>query len=587
MYGLVILLSLFANGTQLVVPVLTGQIVDGPVAHRDPAGLWSPVIIILVLGVLEAVALFGRRYLAAPVTSRWEVVWRARLYDHLQYVKVATHDSWDSGQLLSRAIQDMSQLRRFFAFGAPFLLVNPVIIIIGGIILTVMHPVFGLIFLIMAVPTVAITAVFERKFRFASRAAQDQMGTLTTNVEESIQGIRIIKAFGRAPWAGHRFRLLSSDLARKEIRKSKLDSWLWGTLMLLPIAAQAAIVGVGAVGAVHGWLSVGTVVAAVTTTMILRMPIEMFGFLLSDALMAATAATRYWEVMDLPLGITDPPGTQAAVADSVPVRPFAGRLEFDHVDFAFADDSRPLVRDLSLTIEPGQTIALVGATGSGKTALAALVPRLQDVTGGAIRIDGTDIRDMPVTELRSLVTVAFEDPILFSASVWENVTLGYPEASEEEVAQALEIAQAADFVAELPEGLDTEVGEQGHSLSGGQRQRIALARAIVGSPRILVLDDPLSAVDVDTEDKVQRALQRVLPESTTLVIAHRPSTAALADKVAVLDDGHITAVGTHEELLATSPLYGSLMGANQATGEAAAAAAVPAPAAGSPAKEAQ
>lgn len=562
-YGVIIFLSLFANGLQLVVPLLTGRIIDGPIAHHDPAGLVVPVLVICGLGVLEAAALFGRRYLAAPVTSFWEVLWRGRLYDKLQYVQVATHDAWDSGQLLSRGVQDLSQMRRFFAFGAPFLLVNPVIIVAGAIILTVMQPLFGLIFLVMAVPTVAIVAVFERKYRLAARAAQDQMGAITTNVEESIQGIRIIRAFGRTPWIRGRFRELSGGLARLEVRKARLDSWLWGTLMMLPTIAQAAIVGLGAWGVVHGWMSVGTVVAAVTVTMILRIPIEMFGFLLSDALMAATAAARYWEVMDLPLGITDTSGDvaddPAPVLDPAGVR---GELRFEHVGFRFADADTPLLDGLDLTVQPGETLAIVGATGSGKSTLAALVPRLADVTSGRLSIDGTDVRELPLTELRRLVSVAFEDPILFSSSVRDNVALGVPHATDAEVRRALDIAQAADFVAALPEGLDTQVGEQGLALSGGQRQRLALARAILGTPRILVLDDPLSAVDVDTEDRVQRRLREVLPDSTTLVIAHRPSTAALADRVAVLHGGGIAALGTHEELLETSTMYRDLMGAH-------------------------
>ncbi|WP_342766907.1 ABC transporter ATP-binding protein [Brevibacterium celere] len=293
--------------------------------------------------------------------------------------------------------------------------------------------------------------------------------------------------------------------------------------------------------------------------MVLRMPIEMLGFLLADALMSLTAAARYWEVIDIRHEITDADG---GIADDPDVGRYRGELVFDDVGFHFADTDRLTLSGLDLRIEPGQTVALVGATGSGKTTVASLVPRLQDVTSGAVRIDGVDIRDMAVNELRLLVSVAFEDPILFSASVAENVGMGSPGVGDDEIWSALEIVAAADFVGALPDGLDTEVGEQGLSLSGGQRQRLALARAIIGRPRILVLDDPLSAVDVDTEDRVQRALRTILPDSTTLVIAHRPSTAALADRVAVLDEGRIAALGTHEELLESSALYRELMGAS-------------------------
>ncbi|TGD31831.1 ABC transporter ATP-binding protein [Brevibacterium sp. S22] len=558
-YILVLVLTLLANGIQLVVPIITGHIIDGPIAHRDLSGLWLPVLGVLLIGIAEAVGMWARRMIVAPVVSHWEVTWRSRLFDRLQYTSVAIHDSWESGQLLSRAVNDLSQLRRFFAFGLPFLLSTPIVLAVGTVMLVLMQPVFGLIMIIMAVPAIIAVAVFEKHYRETSRRSQDTMGEVTTDVEESIQGIRILKSFGRSPWAAERFSEISTRLKSLEIRKAKLDSWLWSVLLLLPTLAQAAIVAVGTWGVIQGWTTIGTVVAAVTISMVLRMPIEMLGFLLADALMALTAAGRYWEVIDIRHDITDADG---GVDDAPEVGHYRGKLRFDDVDFSFADTDRLTLQGLDLTIEPGQTLALVGATGSGKTTLASLVPRLQDVAAGTVSIDGVDIRDMPVNELRHLVSVSFEDPILFSTSVAENVEMGAPGASEEEIWKALEIAAAKDFVSRLPDGLDTPVGEQGLALSGGQRQRLALARAVIGRPRILVLDDPLSAVDVDTEDRVQRALREILPDSTTLIIAHRPSTAALADVVAVLDEGRIAALGTHEELLESSKLYRELMGAS-------------------------
>ncbi|WP_350269211.1 ABC transporter ATP-binding protein [Brevibacterium sp. CBA3109] len=562
-YIAVLALTLLANGIQLVIPLITGHIIDGPIAHRDLPGLWLPVFGVLLIGIAEAVALWGRRLLVAPVVAQWEITWRSRLFDRLQYTSVAIHDSWESGQLLSRAINDLSQLRRFFAFGIPFLVVTPLVIIIGTIILTVLQPVFGLIMLIMAVPTIATVTVFEKRYREASRRSQDTVGEITTEVEESIQGIRILKSFGRSPWAAQRFSLMSRKFQGLEVRKAKLDSWFWSVLILLPTLAQAAIVGVGTWGVVQGWTSIGTVVAAVTISMVMRMPIEMLGFLLADALMALTAAARYWEVIDIRHDITDADGR---IEDAPDVGRYRGELDFEDVDFHFADTDRDTLKNLNLHIDPGQTLAIVGATGSGKTTLASLVPRLQDVTGGSVRVDGTDIRKLPVNEVRNLVSVSFEDPILFSTSVAENVSMGAPGVDDDAIWRALEITAAKDFVERLPEGLDTQVGEQGLSLSGGQRQRLALARAVIGAPRILVLDDPLSAVDVDTEDRVQRALREILPDSTTLIIAHRPSTSALADAVAVLDEGRIVALGTHDELLGSSPLYRELMGAAATAG---------------------
>ncbi|MFD1820861.1 ABC transporter ATP-binding protein [Brevibacterium otitidis] len=585
-YLFIFVLTLGSMGIALLVPMITGWVVDGPIARGDFAGMLAPLALILLIGIAEAAAVWLRRRLIAPITSRWEVLWRERLYDRLQYVAVGVHDAWPAGQLLSRAVNDLSQLRRFFAFGLQFLIASPLIVLGGGIILASLHPYFGIIAIAAAVPTVTAIAVLERRYRLASRSAQDTMGEIATDVEEAVQGIRILKAFGRSPWAAQRFRALSERLRGFELTKASVDSWMFGAAIMIPVLALTAILAVGTWGVIGGWMTVGQVIAALTVTMFLRMPIEMVGFLLADFLMSVTAANRYWEVMDLPFDITDPDGE---ISEDPQPHSYAGHIRFDAVEYRFADAEEPILAHIDLDIAPGETLALVGATGTGKTALAALLPRLQDVTAGSITLDGTDLRDFRINELRRIVSVAFEDPVLFSTTVRENVAMGLKHADDRtvpaaasgtsgagdttsgagdadgpdaEVWEALEIAAAADFVRRLPDGLDTEVGEQGLSLSGGQRQRLALARAVIGKPRVLVLDDPLSAVDVDTEDRVQTALRRVLGDSTTLVIAHRPSTAALADRVAVLDGGRITDTGTHDELLARNRHYRDLMGAS-------------------------
>lgn len=578
-YLFIFVLTLGSMGIALLVPMITGWVVDGPIARGDFAGMLAPLALILLIGIAEAAAVWLRRRLIAPITSRWEVLWRERLYDRLQYVAVGVHDAWPAGQLLSRAVNDLSQLRRFFAFGLQFLIASPLIVLGGGIILASLHPYFGIIAITAAVPTVTAIAVLERRYRLASRSAQDTMGEIATDVEEAVQGIRILKAFGRSPWAAQRFRALSERLRGFELTKAYVDSWMFGAAIMIPVLALTAILAVGTWGVIGGWMTVGQVIAALTVTMFLRMPIEMVGFLLADFLMSVTAANRYWEVMDLPFDITDPDGE---ISEDPQPHSYAGHIRFDAVEYRFADAEEPILTHIDLDIAPGETLALVGATGTGKTALAALLPRLQDVTAGSITLDGTDLRDFRINELRRIVSVAFEDPVLFSTTVRENVAMGLKHADDRalpaaatstsgagdahgpdaEVWEALEIAAAADFVRRLPDGLDTEVGEQGLSLSGGQRQRLALARAVIGKPRVLVLDDPLSAVDVDTEDRVQTALRRVLGDSTTLVIAHRPSTAALADRVAVLEGGRITDTGTHDELLGRNRHYRELMGAS-------------------------
>ena len=573
-YVVSILLALVSTGVGFFVPVLTGAAVDGPIAQKDLRGLALLVAAVAAVGLVEAASQLIRRTITAAMTAEWEVLWRRRLFAHLQRLDVAHHDAWDSGQMLSRATNDLSMLRRFAAFGLPFIVITPFLIAIGAIMLAFIHPVFVVILLVVALPTMVGVAWFSSRYKIASRAAQDVMGEVSTSVEESVQGIRVLLAFGRSPWATARFRAIVDRLRDHEITKVRLEAWLFGAVMVLPQLAMVGFAIVGAWGVVDGWITLGQTVAALTLMMYLRMPIEMFGFLLGDALMSATAAARYWELMDQEPRITDPDhdgrpavGAAADAADAAPrPAPQPGVLEFDDVVFQHDDADEPLLRGVSLRIEPAETVALVGTTGSGKTALAALVPRLFDVTGGAVRIDGVDVRELALSDLRSRVGVAFEEPILFSASIRENVAMGTQAIEgadtidEERIREALTIAQAADFVAELPDDLDTEVGEQGLSLSGGQRQRIALARAVAGHPPFLVLDDPLSAVDVETEDRVQQQLRTVLDTTTALIVAHRPSTAALADRVAVMDAGRIIAVGGHEELLATSAVYRDLMG---------------------------
>jgi ATP-binding cassette subfamily B protein len=565
-YVISVLLALVSTGVGFVVPVLTGAAVDGPIAQRNLRGLALLAAGVAGVGLIEASAQLIRRTITAAMTAEWEVLWRRRLFAHLQRLDVAHHDAWDSGQMLSRATNDLSMLRRFAAFGLPFIVITPFLLVLGGIMLAFIHPVFVLILLLMALPTMAGVTWFNSRYKIASRATQDVMGEVSTSVEESVQGIRVLLAFGRSPWATARFRAIVDRLRDHELTKVRLDAWLFGGIMVLPQLAMVAFAIVGAWGVVGGWVTLGQTVAALTLMMYLRMPIEMFGFLLSDALMSATAAARYWELMDQEPRITDPEPADTAAADATARGPEPGVLEFDDVVFQHDDAHEPLLRGVALRIEPAETVALVGTTGSGKTALAALVPRLYDVTSGAVRVDGLDVRSLSLTDLRARVGVAFEEPILFSATVRENVAMGGPSDApgsaldDDRVLEALTVAQAADFVAALPAGLDTEVGEQGLSLSGGQRQRIALARAVAGRPPFLVLDDPLSAVDVETEDRVQQQLRRVLATTTALIVAHRPSTAALADRVAVMDAGRIVAVGEHEELLETSAVYRDLMG---------------------------
>ncbi|MFF1299880.1 MULTISPECIES: ABC transporter ATP-binding protein [unclassified Streptomyces] len=554
--------AILASCAGLVIPLVLKWMVDGPVADQDPAGVWLGALFLLLLGLGEAL-LFGlRRWLVARPLSHVEAEMRADLYRHLQRLPVSFHDRWASGQLLSRGTTDLMLVRMFLAFPLTFLLVNAVTILIGVIIMLLQDWTLGLVILGPALPVIVTCVLFERRYFHVARLAQDQVGDLTTVVEESVLGIRIIKGFGRHRSQARAFRELSRTLRGTELRKARLLASIWGVIVTLPEIAIGAALVLGSVQVADGDLSAGTLVAFLSTALALRWPIDSIGFLLAISQDAASATERYFEVMD-----EVPEDATVGVADGD--RRDSG-LRFDSVVFRYPDaplDSPPVLDRIDLHIRPGESMALVGATGSGKTTLTALVPRLHETTSGRITLDGEDITAMSREELRSLVAVAFEEPTLFSASIGENVLMGAEgTAGDTELERALAVAQA-DFVHALPHGTGTQVGEQGLSLSGGQRQRLALARAVVGQPRFLVLDDPLSALDVHTEAAVEAALREVLAETTALIVAHRPSTVLLADRVALLSQGRITAVGTHHELLRTNAEYAHLMAGSGKTGE--------------------
>ncbi|MBK3581238.1 ABC transporter ATP-binding protein [Streptomyces sp. MBT65] len=573
--------AVVASCTGLVFPLVLKWMVDGPVADRDTAGVWLGALYLLLLGFAEA-GLFGlRRWLVARPLSRVEAEMRADLYRHLQRLPVAFHDRWPSGQLLSRGTTDLMLLRMFLAFPLTFLLVNAVTILAGVIIMLLQDWTLGLVILGPAVPVIVMCVVFERRYAHVARLAQDQVGDLTTVVEESVLGIRIIKGFGRHRSQARAFRALSHTLRGTELHKARLLSMIWGVIVTLPELALGATLVLGTVQVADGDLSAGTLVAFLSTALALRWPVESIGFLLAMSQEAATATERYFEVMDETPEIDLMPSAGAPqrgarlYQSAAPPRgapshnepaPEIDGIRFSSVSFRYPDappDSPPTLDRIDLHIKPGESMALVGATGTGKTTLTALVPRLHEVTSGHITLDGEDITAMPRETLRELVAMAFEEPTLFSASVGENVLMGAEEgAGEPELERALAVAQA-DFAHALPNGTDTQVGEQGLSLSGGQRQRLALARAVVGRPRFLVLDDPLSALDVHTEAAVEAALRHVLADTTALIVAHRPSTVLLADRVALLSDGRITAVGTHQELLRTNAEYAYLMSGSE------------------------
>ena len=546
-----IVVALASLVATISIPLMTRAVIDGPVRHQDQHGLWVLGSAALAIGITEAVLWFIRRWLVARSTMGVEADIRKDLYARLQVLPMSFHGRWQSGQLLSRIMNDLATIRRLLSFGLIFLLLNGIQIVVVTAILLFMYWPLGVVVLVSIVPIALTVLHFEREFTRLSRQAQDQSGVLATHVEEAALGVRVVKAFGREQHVLGRFDREASRLYDIQVAKVGVSARFWTLLEIIPNLTLIVVLGVGAYAAGHGLVTMGTLVAFITMMLSLVWPIASLGFLLSMTQESMTAANRIAEIFDAPVEIVD---------GELTAKPRGGRLELLDVGFRFPDSAQYALRQVNLTVEPGETIALVGATGAGKSVLTSLLSRLYDVTEGAIRVDGVDVRDLSLPALRSAVAIAFEDPTLFSMSVAENLRLGRPDATDDDLAAAIDIA-AAGFVHDLPYGLDTRIGEQGMSLSGGQRQRLSLARAIVAEPAILVLDDTLSALDVHTEAAVTQALRTVLRGVTGVVVAHRASTVLLADRVALLEHGTITHVGTHAELLATVPQYRYLLSA--------------------------
>lgn len=548
--------ALVASLLALSIPLVLEAIVAGPISSGDIRQIAWGSAAILALGLAEALMVWLRRWFVLGPATKVEYDLRQSFYSRLQRLPVSFHDKWQSGQLLSRMMQDISMLRRWMAFGIVLLVVNVITIVVGSLLLFRWHWLLGTIFLVTSAPLWYAGYRFEKTYGSLARQSQDQAGDLATSVEESVHGIRVLKAFGRGKHALRKFTAQAETLRETELSKARAIGWIWFWLVLLPDIAFALCLGAGIYLTSIGQLQTAELIAFFAMATVLRWPMESIGFLFSFMLDARTATDRIFEVFDEQNTIVDP--EKPHTID----RP-RGELVFENVHFRYQDAAaheRDLLDGVDLALRPGETMALVGLTGSGKTTLTTLPARLYDVTSGRVTVDGVDVRDLTLDELRRHVGMAFEDATLFSQSVRDNVLLGRedlpagsPEA-EQIMREALQVAQAG-FVDDLPDGVDTIIGEEGLSLSGGQRQRLALARAVAARPAVLVLDDPLSALDVDTEALVEDALREVLHETTALVVAHRPSTVMLADRVALLEAGRITAVGTHSDLLRESEHY--------------------------------
>jgi ATP-binding cassette subfamily B protein len=533
------------------IPKIIQYIIDGPVTHHQLTQLVQMASLLVLIGLLEFVFVYLRRNYSGVVSLRMETDLRNDFYAHLQSLQVSFHDNWQSGQLLSRAVSDIATVRRFVSFGLIWFLQTIVTFAVVFVLMLELDWKLAIVVTIFMLPIAYFSNKFHDKYKPIARRLQDQQGDLTTIIEEMATGVRIIKAFGRMPLMQTRFEDQAGLLRTTSLEGIKARALLWTQLNFLPNLSLVAVLLLGGYNVVQGSLTIGGLIAFMNYVFMLTWPMDAIGYILSMSEECQTASQRLNEVLDSRPEIADRPGARAHERSR-------GHIELRGVGFKYPKSNDWILRDLNLVIEPGETVGIVGRTGSGKTTLAYLLPRLYDVDEGAVLLDGIDVRELQLRSLRSHIGVAFEDPILFSASVHENLVMGRPIVSDEELKRAIDVARAG-FVWDLPWGLETRVGEQGYTLSGGQRQRLALARAVLGAPPVLVLDDPLSSVDVHTEAVIEESLARVLEGVTGLLVVHRPSTLALADRVALLDGGRIAAQGTHTDLMRSNDLYRALL----------------------------
>jgi ATP-binding cassette, subfamily B, bacterial len=549
--------SRFAAAALCSLGVLTAQVAQPEVVRRFidevlEAGMRERLVgyalLSLALGVTWTSLAFTRRHISGRIALGLEFDLRNWLYKHLQSLAVDFHDGWQSGDLVSRAVSDISRIRRYVGFGLVFLFQMGMQIILVLTQLVRIDAGLALLAVAFTSPVALVSYRFSRLYHQISRQSQDEQGDLTTIVEESATGVRVIKAFGRMPERSALYRKQAEKLYTTNMRGVAARKTLWSLDVFLLGMSIVAILLWGGMRAASGAMTIGALAEFVLYQQMLTWPIREMGWIIAMGQEASAAAERVFELLDTKPDIADEPG-------STPLLDSRGEIALSDVWFKYPESDAWVLKGVDLDVRSGETLALVGMTGSGKTTVAALVSRFYDPTSGRVTLDGRDIKDITVSSLRSHATVAFEDPILFSVSIRENILMGKPDGTDADVWEALVAAQADEFVRELPWGLDTRVGEQGYSLSGGQRQRVALARAIIGRPRILILDNPLSSVDVHTEAAIELALRDKLANSTALLIAHRPSTLLLADRVAFLHEGRVRAVGTHHDLLGTEPLY--------------------------------
>jgi ABC-type multidrug transport system fused ATPase/permease subunit len=545
--GVSVVLAVGSQAAAVAMAFLTGDALQRAVLSTQRSEIWFIALAILAIGLVRSLLMMGRRLISGGQALGVEFDMRNGLYSKLLRLSFGFYDRHQTGQLMSRATVDLQSVRFFLGYGLIFFFQH-ILTIVG--VTAVMFVVSWRLALAATAVTPLIVLI---AYRYSSvshpvlRDVQQKMADVATVAEENIVGVHVVKSFARERTESEKFARRSDNVFRRSVDANRQRAIYVPLLGFLPLVAQATVLLLGGRMVVNGDLSFRNFFFFNVLVLMLVMPLRMLGMWIGQAQRATASGERIFEVMDEPEEVSDRPG-------AVELPPGDGRVRFEGVSFGY-DDRRPVLQDVDLVLEPGRTVALIGHTGSGKTTLASLVPRFYDVTAGRITIDGLDVKDANLVPLRREIGIVAQDPFLFSATVRENISFGRPDATDEQIEEAARLAQAAEFIEELPERYETVIGERGITLSGGQRQRIAIARALLLDPRVLILDDATASVDATTEARIRLGLRQAMKGRTTIIIAHRLSTLALADELVVLDRGRVAARGTHEELLERSPVY--------------------------------
>jgi ABC-type multidrug transport system fused ATPase/permease subunit len=542
-----IVLAVASQAAQIALIWVTKHVIDQAIRPRDRHELWVFVWTIVGLGAAKALLMTGRRLISGKQALAVEMDMRQGLYAHLVRLSFGFYDRHQTGQLMSRATVDLQGVRFFLGYGLIFFFQNVLTVLSVTVVLFFFEWKLALIALAISPLLVLLSLRYSRVSHPTLRDVQQKLADVATVAEENIVGVHVVKAFAQEPAEEEKFRARSEAVFRQTLRANRQRAFYVPLISFTPMLASAAVLLLGARMVTHGELSIGAFVAFNLYLAMLLTPLRSLGMWIGQAQRATASGERIFQVLDEPEEVADRPG-----AHDLPDGP--GRIVFEGVSFAYLPE-QPVLSGVDLDVAPGRTVAVIGHTGSGKTTLTALVPRFYDVTAGRVTIDGVDVRDVTLRSLRREIGVIAQDPFLFSATVRENIAFGRGDLSQEELERVARAAQAHEFIRRLPDGYDTVIGERGITLSGGQRQRIAIARALAVDPRVLILDDATASVDASTEALIRVGLREAMRERTTLIIAHRLSTIALADEIVVLDEGRVAARGTHDELIATSPVY--------------------------------